>query len=146
MPAFKVWCRVMLSTACPKVKPGQLTRAEQKLKDRADEARSLAECYRIVDARDAFRCRVCGRRCSPVAIPTLERGERHHLIFKSRGGKHHSKNVLLICKARCHDEIHLQGTLHLSGNADTRNPDTGKLCGVKVERLTEAGWKVEKFC
>lgn len=131
----------MLSNACPKPTP----RALEKLRRRAEETKQIKQCYQIVQVRDGLRCRVCGRRCWPGALAMLERAEHHHLIYRSRGGKHEPRNVLLVCKAICHDLIHLQGTLHLSGNADLRDEDTGKLCGVKVERLTEAGWVVEKF-
>lgn len=73
----------------------------------------------------------------------VERGERHHLQYRSKGGGHETANVLLICRT-CHDAVHVKGTLKLSGDADLRD-ERGNLSGVKVERATDSGWKVDKW-
>jgi ferredoxin len=120
----------------PKLPP----RAKQKLHDRATEAKALKDCYKAVDARDGTHCRICGRFCYPQAIGLLSRAERHHMVYRSQGGKHETRNVLTVCKAICHPAIHVQAILRVSGDADLRD-DTGKLCGVFVEHLKDGQWE-----
>ena len=124
---------------CPKVTG--LTRAERKqAKKTAQEAAERA-CYRAVDQRDGHACRVCKRLVGGNSM--LDRAHHHHLVYRSRGGEHASANVITVCKA-CHDAIHVKATVRLEGDADLRDA-RGKLHGVKVSRLTEAGWTVEKW-
>jgi 5-methylcytosine-specific restriction endonuclease McrA len=99
--------------------------------------------HQAVDARDHYTCRVCGRYCSPRAVTLLERSHRHHLVYRSAGGKDTTANLVTLC-ATCHDDEH-QKRIQLSGDADARDKATGQLRGVKVERATEGGWKVEKW-
>ena len=128
------------SVAYPKLLNGRTRREERAHKRAMTEANWRRVCV-TVDRRDGRHCRVCE---TPVGgLTLLTRLERHHLIPVSRGGADESWNVATLCK-RCHDERHLKGTLQLSGNADERN-ELGKLAGIKVERLTESGWQVEKF-
>lgn len=101
-------------------------------------------CYRRVDTRDEGRCRVCLRRGNPEATTLLDRLHRHHMVYRSRGGEHLPENVLSVCKA-CHDAIHVTATLRVSGDAEAVDAVTGKLAGVVVERVTDAGWTVEKW-
>jgi hypothetical protein len=99
-----------------------------------------------VDRRDHHTCRLCGHYSSPLAVGLLERGHRHHLNATDRRcGIHESRSILTLC-AKCHDAVENSGKVRLEGNADSRSAESGKLCGVKVERLTETGWKVEKWC
>ena len=42
-----------------------------------------------------------------------------------------------------HQLIHA-GKLHLSGDANLKDQE-GKFCGVKLERMTDGGWKVERM-
>ncbi len=134
----------MLSTACPKVKPGQLSRLQAKLAKRLQADADLRACYRAVDARDDGRCRVTGKRGNPYASTLIGKLHRHHLIPRSRGGPDASWNVVSIT-SEAHDQIHVLGTLRLSGDADARD-EMGALRGVQVERLTETGWVTKKFC
>lgn len=128
-------------TPIPKTVNGR-SRADDKAARDAQEARDERECYRAVDRRDRFRCRVTGVLLTLGG--SLTNGvQRHHLIPRGRGGYHDTANVITVSR-RCHDLIHVAGTLRLSGDADARDGN-GKLCGVKVERLTEFGWTVERW-
>jgi 5-methylcytosine-specific restriction endonuclease McrA len=125
----------------PKTVKGK-TRADEKTeRDKADDAAEQA-CYRLVDKRDRFRCRVTGVLL--VMGGSLTKAiHRHHLIFRSQQGPHETWNVLTISRA-VHDLIHVHGTLRLSGDADARDAD-GKLCGVKVEKLLDGVWVVARW-
>lgn len=126
----------------PKVPVDGTTITEDYRTKRAGKRAARDAAYAAVDRRDGKACRVCERFCSPDA-PTL-RADRHHVIPRSLCGPDESWNLVILCRD-CHDERHTKGTLQLSGNADERD-GTGRLIGIKVERLTETGWRVEKFC
>ena len=98
------------------------------------------EVYAAVTLRDESHCRVCGKWTNPRGIGLLNRGHHHHIRYRSQGGDTSTANVILL-DAKCHSEEHA-GKLQLSGNADERDPVTGRLAGVKVERPSEAGWRV----
>lgn len=119
------------------------TRADEKTdRDNAEKAAEKA-CYLKVDARDGLRCRVTGTLLS-LRGGLTKKVMRHHLIFRSRGGPHETWNVLTISKA-AHDEIHVHGTLRLSGDADQID-ERGAFCGVKVERLENDVWTEVGLC
>ena len=120
------------------------SRVARKLKARAAEATATRTCYAIVNERDAYRCRICQRAGNPHAISLLARLHHHHLIYRSRGGDHVPEAVILIC-ALCHDLVHVQGTLRITGDADERD-ERGRLNGLRVDRLTEMGWQLERMC
>jgi hypothetical protein len=119
-------------------------RVKSKAARKAAEDKELRATYRLVDQRDGGRCRVCQARVSSRG-GLVERAIHHHLIYRSRigvsAGRHASWNVALIC-ARCDADIHVEGTLHLEGDADQRSAE-GQLCGIKVTRFTDGEWKVE---
>jgi len=123
--------------------PKPTPRVVEKQAKRTAEAKSLRECYQGVDRRDEGRCRVCKRHCSPTAIAMVDRAERHHLVYRSKGGDHETANVVTLCKF-CHAAVH-GGTLRLEGDADARDKGTRRLAGVRVERNTDQGWRVEKW-
>jgi 5-methylcytosine-specific restriction endonuclease McrA len=85
----------------------------RKARDREAEKR---EVYDAVNRRDRYRCRVCGKHADPRALGLLEQGHHHHVIYRSRGGRHRSWNVVLLCGG-CHAEVHAK-RLFLSGNTD----------------------------
>jgi hypothetical protein len=124
--------------------PKPSARVIEKQRKRTEEASQLRACYKAVDERDAGRCRVCGKRGSPTAVGLLDRLQRHHMVYRSKGGEHRSENVLSVCAA-CHAAIHVDGSLRVIGDADVRDAVTGKLGGVAVWRLKESGWTEEKF-
>ena len=128
-----------LSTACPKPET-RYTRKVEKMKTLAAHER---EVWAAVDARDQSTCRVCGTFCAPRTTSMLRKAHRHHLKYRSAGGPTETWNLVTIC-AGCHNEEH-EHRLRLIGNADERDPH-GRLAGVKVERLRESGWAIEKFC
>lgn len=123
--------------------PKPIPRVIEKRERRAREAATIRECYQCVDRRDEGHCRVCRRRCSPMSVAMVERAERHHLTYRSKGGQHETANVVTLCKF-CHVAVH-GGTLRLEGDADARDKATRKLAGIRVERWHESGWRVEKF-
>ena len=124
------------SQACPKGP----SRHEQKRTQQADRMREQRRVYALVDNRDEHCCRVCGRFCNPRALGIIARAHRHHLVYRSKGGETSITNLVSLC-AQCHADEH-DGKLQLSGDAELRDPVTGKLCGVKVERPGEHGWEV----
>lgn len=121
--------------------PSRFSAKQQK---RAEEAKQVRECYRLVDLRDRRICRVCGKPSRLDAVGLLERGHRHHLHYRSRGGVDASENVVTLC-AGCHDQIHTQATLRLEGDADQRDPLTNRLNGIAVYRVLESGWSITKW-
>lgn len=57
--------------------------------------------------RDGYRCRLCG----------LAWGlQVHHVVYRSRGGGHHSGNLVSLCHI-CHGDVHA-GRVRLAGDAD----------------------------
>jgi hypothetical protein len=126
----------------PKTVNGRTRADEKAVKDKAEDAAERA-CYRLVDKRDRFRCRVTGVLLA-IGGSLTTAVQRHHLIPRSQGGPHETWNVLTVSRA-IHDLIHVHGTLRLSGDADARDSD-GKLCGVKVEKLLDGVWIVARWC
>lgn len=121
----------------PKPAPRWLDKAKKK----AEEAKAIKACYAAVDARDGKQCRVCQARVGGVGL--LDRTHHHHLVYRSRGGQHDPSNLVSLCPP-CHTALH-NGEIALSGDANARAAETGRLCGVKLERYTDAGWRVERW-
>jgi cytochrome c553 len=75
----------------------------------------------------------------------LERGHRHHMNATDRRcGIHEARSILTLC-ATCHDEVENSGKVRVSGDANARSAESGRLSGVKVERATASGWRIEKW-
>lgn len=119
--------------------PGGKTWKEDRRERKLTAAATLREVYALVDHRDGGKCRICGRRCSTTAVSFEDRAERHHVIPRSLGGEDSTHNLATVCW-ECHEDRHKKGTLKIAGDADERN-EMGYLCGLDVERLTDAGWK-----
>lgn len=117
---------------------GKTAKEERDARKAAKKAHLLEVC-KAVDRRDQGRCRVCAKRCE-IGSTFANRIERHHIVPRSLGGDDSSSNLCSLC-VDCHDDRHKRGTLRISGDADERN-EMGYLSGLKIERLTEAGWKV----
>lgn len=126
-----------LSTAVPKPSPRWVAKAQK----RAEEAKQIKATYAAVDRRDGPSCRVCGARVG--GLGTLHARHHHHLVYRSKGGAHETANTLSLC-CRCHTAVHA-AEIRLSGDADARLAESGRLGGVKVERWTEGGWSVERW-
>lgn len=119
------------------------SRFVSKAARRREAVKNGREVFAQVDQRDEFKCRVCKRYTNPEAITLLERGHRHHVNYKSLGGMDTSDNICNLC-ARCHSAIH-NCEIRISGNADQRDPLTGKLNGLRLEKRTESGWTTERW-
>lgn len=128
-------------TPLPKTVRG-FSRVDAKAARDAEEARAERECYAAVDVRDGLRCRVTGVQLARGASLT-KRAHRHHMEKRSQGGAHDTRNVITV-SPKVHDDIHVRGILRLSGDADAVD-ERGRLAGVKVEELTEAGWAVTRW-
>jgi 5-methylcytosine-specific restriction endonuclease McrA len=76
-------------------------------------------------------------------VGLLEAAHHHHLVYRSKGGQHEPSNTILLC-VKCHAALH-NGEIALSGDANARAAESGRLCGVKLERHTAAGWRVERW-
>jgi hypothetical protein len=134
------------SIAYPKSAQLGGSRLLRKLQKKAANDKAWKDCCAAVDARDEHHCRVCGRYGNPRARTMLGKIHHHHLIPNDRRlGIHNSHAVISLC-ARCHNEIHVDCTLDLNGDADMREEISGRLAGVTVKRHGEGGWKVVKVC
>jgi len=90
---------------------------------------SRAEVYRAVDLRDRGSCRLCG------AVSAHH--HHHHIVYRSRGGKDATGNVILVCPS-CHDDIHA-ARVRVTGDADARDA-SGLLAGLTIARRPLEGW------
>lgn len=122
--------------------PKPPTRFSEKKQRRAGEAAHYREVCAATTQRDGSCCRVCKKWCNPRAISMLEKLHHHHIIPTSLGGLDETWNLMCLC-ADCHDDEH-GARIQLSGNADERD-EMGRLAGVKLERMTESGWRIEGF-
>lgn len=66
-------------------------------KRRADLRQYRKVCQQV-DERDGDICRVCHQ-------PIWTQRHHHHIVYRSRGGKHESGNLIVVC-ATCHEDIH----------------------------------------
>lgn len=87
----------------------------RKARKAAEEAAWRAVCD-AVDKRDGKVCRCCDKRSDPEKTGLLERGHRHHLVYRSAGGKDETANLVTLC-AGCHDDEH-RNRLRIEGNPD----------------------------
>lgn len=69
---------------------------------RADHA--WAVCKRIVDARDGYKCRACGRHVRRTLTLCPERAEHHHLVSRRLLPRalHTNPQVVVLLCAWCH--------------------------------------------
>ena len=95
-------------TSRPKAKNRTVTKRRQA-KRRTSEA-VKRDVYAKVDRRDHYRCAVYGCYENTGL-------QHHHLTLRSRGGRHTTGNICLLC-TRHHADIHNK-RLILTGNADT---------------------------
>lgn len=118
------------------------TRGEEKARKDREHQGEIDNCYKAVDLRDFSVCRVTGEFLTLGASDPKKRKERHHMIRRSRGGLHETKNVLTV-SAFIHQQDHA-GKIRLSGDANLKDAD-GMFCGVKYERITESGWETVRM-
>lgn len=96
----------------PKGTPRIVDRIQQK-KDLAAQER---ECRAIVARRDKGKCVVPG--CKESGI------HKHHIQYRSRGGKWRSANVCSLC-VKHHQLVHAS-LIQIAGNADEHLDITGE--------------------
>lgn len=109
MSAFTPWTE-------PHQKADEPTRYDTRKARKATAEEHWRAVCRHVDARDGYRCRVCGRRCSPDALTLLEKAQRHHIQYRSAGGNDQPGNLILLC-AGCHADEHAH-RLKVDGDAE----------------------------
>jgi hypothetical protein len=85
------------------------------------------EVYALVNRRDKWHCRACGRPVDVHGVEMMNKGHHHHLAYRSQGGRDETANIVLVC-AFCHAAIHAR-ELGITGNADSTLMCTGKVKG-----------------
>ncbi len=98
----------------PHFKQNEPSRHDQKKERKAITDLNWRTVCREVDKRDGKSCRGCDKRSDPEATGTLQRGHRHHIIYRSAGGMDTSDNLVTLC-ADCHNDEH-QNRLRIEGN------------------------------
>ena len=127
--------------ANPALAPGALKKPvkgsakRQKAQQKRIDALLLKLAVSLVDVRDGHRCRICNDYEGADI-------QHHHIVYRSRGGKHTTANLISLC-ATCHLVLVHGGHFKLSGDADARDR-FGRLSGVTVEKRT-GEWAGEKF-
>ena len=81
------------------------SRVEAKREAEREHAANVRKWDAEVDRRDGRRCRCCGRRSDPEATGLLEKGHRHHIVYRSAQGSDEPFNKITLC-AFCHDDEH----------------------------------------
>lgn len=116
-------------------KPAKGTAKRLKAWQKRMDGLLLKLAVSLVDVRDGHRCRICNDYEGADI-------QHHHIVYRSRGGKHTTANLISLC-ATCHLVLVHGGHFKLSGDADARDR-FGRLCGVTAERVT-GEWKGETF-
>jgi hypothetical protein len=119
----------------PKFAEGK-SRVELAAERKATAEKLWRDVCKLVDLRDGKACRCCDKRSDPEATGLLTRGHRHHLVYRSAGGKDVSDNLCTLC-SRCHADEHT-GKLRIEGNPDVslmfyRKDDAGAWYVVREE-------------
>lgn len=98
----------MLGTATQK--PARGTAKRQKAARKRLESKADRLVYAAVDARDGHRCRVCLAYCG-LDI------QRHHILYRSKGGQTTTANVVSLCP-ECHLVGVHGGRIVIAGDAN----------------------------
>ena len=107
------------------------SRVDRKREKKAAEDAAWRAVCKVVDARDGRSCRCCDKRSDPDAAGLLTRGHRHHLVYRSAGGRDESSNLVTLC-AGCHDDEH-HNRLRITGTSGDANADEGLIFWRKDE-------------
>lgn len=113
-------------------KSALITRVDRAVEKAAADAANWKAVCQIVDARDKRECRACGKKSNPDGVGLLNRGHRHHIVYRSAGGQDVSANLVTLC-ATCHNAEHVKRTLRVDGDADER---------LTFWKADERGWHV----
>src|SRR6266853_680343 len=84
--------------------PKSAPRIKERMATQRAEAAAWIACCRAVDAREHYRCRVCGRRTERTLGMVAARGEHHHLVPRRIAPAlvWDVRNVILVCAFPCH--------------------------------------------
>lgn len=87
----------------PKPPPRLVDKSQAK----REAARAWRHCCAVVDQRDQYRCRCCGRRTVPTLAVSATRAEHHHLVSRRLLPKalHMDARVVILTCARCHHAL-----------------------------------------
>jgi 5-methylcytosine-specific restriction endonuclease McrA len=105
------------------------SRIDERLLRRKAQEKQWREVCALVDKRDGRVCRACSKRSDPDATGLLDRGHRHHIVYRSAGGPDSVSNLVTLC-ARCHSDEHhnrlrIEGTDANSGLTFWRKDEDG---------------------
>lgn len=100
----------------PRFKQDEPSRHETRKERKAAEEKVWRDVCAAVDKRDGKQCRCCDRRSDPERTGLLERGHRHHIVYRSAGGTDTTDNLVTLCSG-CHDDEH-RNKLQIDGNPD----------------------------
>ena len=96
--------------------PKPAPRLQERTAQRRNALRAWQECVRVVDARDQFTCRCCGRHLTRTLTVCPQRLEHHHLHGRNVAPERITdpSSVVSLCMA-CHQrvtrhEVTIQGT------------------------------------
>jgi hypothetical protein len=87
--------------------PKPAPRLHDRVKARYERALAWRVCCAIVDVRENYHCRVCGRRTHSTLTLCPKRAEHHHLAGRRLLPKvllNDSRLVILVCLA-CHGKL-----------------------------------------
>ena len=117
------------------------TRTEYRDRRKATQVAEEKSLAQQVDERDGCVCRVSGVFLTAGASSPHKRKEQHHMILRAHADRVVTETTAnrITISAAVHQLIHA-GKLHLSGDANLKNPD-GAFCGVLLEVQTAAGWR-----
>src|SRR5216117_1402258 len=93
-----------------------------RLQDRTAQRRAAAlawmACCRLVDARDHWMCRCCGRPTRKTLTFRADRAEHHHLVGRNIAPRLVTdiRNVILCC-LECHGKL-TRHELYVEGRAE----------------------------
>jgi len=101
--------------------PKPTPRLQDRVQQRREAMRAWLECCRIVDARDKYLCRCCGRKVRKTLTVCPERLEHHHLHGRrvAPERRYDPSAVITVC-LECHGgltrhEIEPIGVLNADG-------------------------------
>jgi len=86
--------------------PKPALRLQERTAQRREALRAWLECCRLVDARDNFRCRCCGRKTIKTLSVCANRLEHHHLHGRNVAPalRYRAQAVISVC-LECHGKL-----------------------------------------
>jgi len=86
--------------------PKPTPRLQDRVQQRREAMRAWLECCRVVDARDKWICRCCGRKVRKTLTVCSERLEHHHLHGRrvAPERRYDPRAVITVC-LECHGRL-----------------------------------------